>query len=81
MSIRPNATEQLPLETAAQQLATTPLSVLMHIKRGLLVAEEHDGRWYVDSASLEALRLSLGGAVKSLCRSQCAASGGCKSCG
>lgn len=81
MSIRPHETDQLPLETAARQLGTTPLSVLMHIKRGLLLAEEHDGRWQVDAASLQALRLSLGGAAKSLCRSQCAAAGNCKSCG
>lgn len=70
----------LPLETATQQLGTTPLNVLMHIKRRLLVAEDRDGQWYVDSASLTALQLDKGGADKSLCRSQCAASGGCKTC-
>ncbi len=71
----------LPLEAAAKQLGTTPLNVLMHIKRQLLVAEDRDGQWYVDPASLSALQLNQGGADKSLCRSQCAASGGCKSCG
>ena len=70
----------LPLETAAQQLGTTPLNVLMHIKRRLLVAEDRDGQWYVDPDSLAALQLDKGGADKSLCRSQCSSAGGCKSC-
>lgn len=71
----------LPLEAAAQQLGTTPLNVLMHIKRRLLVAEDRDGQWYVDPASLATLQLDKGGADKTLCRSQCASAGGCKSCG
>ena len=81
MTTIPKPSDFLPLETVAQQLGTTPLNVLMHIKRRLLVAEDRDGQWYVDPASLAALRLDKGGVDKSLCRSQCAASGGCKSCG
>jgi hypothetical protein len=73
--------EALPLQVAAERLGTTPLNVLMHIKRQLLTAEERDGQWYVDAASLQALQASQGTTAKSLCRSQCAASGGCKSCG
>jgi hypothetical protein len=81
MTTTQNPAHQLSLEAAAQRLGTTPLNVLMHIKRRLLTAEERDGAWYVDPASLAALQLEQGGADKSLCRSQCAASGGCKSCG
>lgn len=77
----PSPAEFLPLHAAAQRLGTTPLNVLMHIKRRLLAAEERDGQWYVDAASLQALQASQGETAKSLCRSQCAASGGCKSCG
>lgn len=73
-------TDFLPLDAAARQLGTTPLNLLMHIKRRLLVAEDRDGQWYVDPVSLAALQFDKGGADKSLCRSQCAASGGCKSC-
>lgn len=81
MTYIPATAEFLPLAAAAQRLGTTPLNVLMHIKRQLLLAEERDGQWYVDPASLQALQASQGERAKSLCRSQCAASGGCKSCG
>lgn len=76
-----NPAEFLPLPLAAQRLGTTPLNVLMHIKRQLLTAEERDGQWFVEVASLQALQAAQGTTAKSLCRSQCAASGGCKSCG
>lgn len=43
----------IPLAAAAARMETTPLNVLMHIKRGLLAGEEHDGVWYVRDDSLE----------------------------
>lgn len=81
MTANPAPAEFLPLQAAAQRLGTTPLNVLMHIKRQLLTAEERDGQWHVEVASLQALQAAQGATAKSLCRSQCAASGGCKSCG
>lgn len=81
MTAKSPAADFLPLAAAAQRLGTTPLNVLMHIKRQLLLAEERDGQWYVDPASLQALQDAQGETAKSLCRSQCSSSGGCKSCG
>ena len=81
MTAKPTPAEFLPLQAAAQRLGTTALNVLMHIKRQLLRAEERDGQWYVEVASLESLQADQGATAKSLCRSQCSASGGCKSCG
>lgn len=67
---------------AAEKLGSTPLNVLMHIKRGLLLGVERDGGWLVESASLEALILKRkDGKVPDVCRSGCARhAGGCGSC-
>ncbi len=48
-------TLKLPIETIAEKLNTTPLNVLMHIKRGMLEGHEKDGAWLVECASLAAL--------------------------
>ncbi|MBE0597373.1 MAG: hypothetical protein IH614_08895, partial [Desulfuromonadales bacterium] len=45
----------VPLEQAAEQLATTSLHVLVHLKRGLLVGVETAEGWEVTAASLAAL--------------------------
>jgi hypothetical protein len=42
----------LPLSEVASQLATTELHVLMHIKKGLLQAQEIEGQWYVNPETL-----------------------------
>ncbi|MGK2907287.1 MAG: hypothetical protein ACSLFH_13230 [Desulfuromonadales bacterium] len=74
--------EKLPIPVVAEKLNTTPLNVLMHIKRGLLQGVEEDGIWLVDVQSLEALLTKTGGSkAEDLCASGCtkkhACSGGC----
>jgi hypothetical protein len=73
-------TGKVSLNEAASRLQSTPLNVLMHIKRKLLSAEEIDGNWFVDSASLEGFLSSRQDAPKeNLCQSSCAHK--CPSCG
>lgn len=73
-------TPPIALEETARLLQSTPLNVLMHVKRGLLSAEEIDGQWWIDAASLEAFQLQHPEkASGSLCQSSCAHK--CPSCG
>ena len=73
----------IPIAKAAQLLATTPLNVLMHIKRGLLVGREQEGDWLVDPESLAALlRKREAGKLPAVCQSGCSKKAdGCGSCG
>jgi hypothetical protein len=71
----------IPINEVAELLQTTPLNVLMHIKRGKLVGSEEEGTWSVDSQSLADFRAVRDGADKTLCRSGCSKAGGCASCG
>ena len=74
--------ELISAAEAAKSLGTTPLSILMHIKRGLLSGKEFDGAWQVTAESLAAFQREQKGDKAQLCRSGCAAkTGGCKSCG
>lgn len=84
MNIENNHGENwLPLARAAEILGSTPLNVLMHVKRGLLVGVERDGSWLIDPSALAALadrqkRLD----VPTVCAKACSAKiGGCGSCG
>ena len=75
-------TLKLPISTVAEKMNTTPLHVLMHIKRGLLTGIEEDGVWMVDCESLEAFLAKTGGnKAEDICASGCAqkhaCSGGC----
>ncbi|ALC17327.1 hypothetical protein DSOUD_2574 [Desulfuromonas soudanensis] len=70
----------IPINEVAELLQTTPLNVLMHIKRGMLVGSEEEGTWSVDARSLDAFRAVREGADKTLCRSGCSKTGGCASC-
>ncbi|PLX90608.1 MAG: hypothetical protein C0619_09120 [Desulfuromonas sp.] len=67
------------MEDAAQRLNTTPLNVLMHIKRGLLKGQECDGSWFVLSDSLERyIADSGGGKSRELCKHKtCSCSSAC----
>lgn len=66
-------TEKLPIPVVAEKLNTTPLNVLMHIKRGLLQGTEEDGVWQVDVESLESLMAKTGGGkAGDACSSGCA---------
>ena len=46
---------KVPISIVAETLNTTPLNVLMHVKRGMLDGSEEEGGWMIDKASLEAL--------------------------
>lgn len=72
----------IPATQAAETLGTTPLNILMHIKRGLLLGIEGDGVWLVESASLAALmRTRKAGKLPEVCQGGCARhAGGCSSC-
>jgi len=72
----------IPTAQAAEKLGTTPLNILMHIKRGSLLGVENDGVWLVESASLEALvRKRKEGIMPDVCQRGCAKhAGGCGSC-
>lgn len=64
--------ELLSVAAVANVLKTTPLNVLMHIKRGLLSGEEVDGVWYVLATSLDNYLLNTEGAAHgSLCKRHC----------
>ena len=72
----------LPLTAAAEILGSTPLNVLMHVKRGHLTGVEGEGGWQVDPVSLAALlEKRREGAAPDVCRSGCSKTHGCKSCG
>ncbi len=71
----------IPLNEAADRMQSTPVNVLMHIKRGLLHGREIDGSWYVDASSLESylLRRQQDGVRSEVCQSRCEHK--CSSCG
>lgn len=77
-----SAERWLPLVRAAELLGGTPLNVLMHVRRGLLVGVEEDGGWLVEPGSLAALlqkRHDEG--VPAVCISGCGKKpGGCGNC-
>ena len=52
--------ELISADDAAAQLNTTPLNILMHIKRGLLKGQECEGTWFVLSDSLERFMIDNG---------------------
>lgn len=44
----------ISLDIAAEKSHTTTINLLMHIKRGLLPADEQQGRWFINEADLNA---------------------------
>jgi hypothetical protein len=64
--------KMLSIDDTAQLMGTTPLNVLMHIKRHLLEGIEVNGTWMVESQSLEILLAKTGG-IKgdAVCASGC----------
>lgn len=77
-----NGERWMTLAQAAEALGSTPLNVLMHIKRGLLTGLEQAGGWQVDTESVSMLLgKRRGGAAPVVCTSSCARkAGGCGSC-
>lgn len=74
--------EKITIVKVAEQLKTTPLNVLMHVKRGLLKGTEEDGLWMIDKASLDTLLARTGGGkAADVCSGGCtrkhACGGGC----
>ena len=70
--------EKLSIDVAAKTLKTTPLNVLMHIKRGMLSGIEEGGGWMIDKSSLEALiERTGGGKADDVCASGCAKKHAC----
>ena len=74
--------EKISIDVAAETLHTTPLNILMHVKRGMLTGIEEDGRWMIEKASFDALIAKTGGSkAGDVCTSGCArkhaCSGGC----
>lgn len=83
MGTRTTGQEDLTVTEAAAALSTTPMAILMLMRRGELVGIEVDGSWQITAASLEKV---LAGKKTDEplveCRSSCAAkAGGCASCG
>lgn len=72
----------VPLAQAAEILTSTPLNVLMYVKRGILTGKEEEGGWLIDSATLATLvDMRRNGVVPAVCKSGCAQkTGGCGSC-
>ena len=70
--------QSLTISEAAKILQTTPLNVLMHIKRGLLLGTEEDDGWMIDKISLDALLAKTGGVkADEVCSSGCAKKHAC----
>lgn len=82
MNIDDNNEHWFSLAQASEVLGSTPLNVLMHIKRGLLTGLERNGDWQVDPDSLATLISKRGeGNVPAVCQSGCAKKAdGCRSC-
>ena len=72
----------LPIKEVAQMLQTTPLNILMHIKKGLLKGVEEEGSWLIERTSLEIFLKKTGGVkAADVCATGCAerhaCGGGC----
>jgi hypothetical protein len=71
----------IPLNQVAEQMGTTELNVLMHIKRNKLKAEEREGEWLVYEASLNDFLASPDRSeIVVTCKAHCCSSS-CGSCG
>lgn len=69
---------RLSIAAVAETMKTTPLNVLMHIKRGLLQGIEEDGVWMIDPESLKTLMAATGGnKAEDVCVSSCAKKHAC----
>jgi hypothetical protein len=83
MCEKSSAKDLLSVNDVALDLGTTPLNVLLYIKRGQLAGQEIDGKWYVEAASLEALKSETTGVGSAPCKPACghgSHGGGCGGC-
>jgi hypothetical protein len=71
----------VPVAEVARALGTTPLNVLLYIKRGLLAGKELDGVWYVERESFAAFRDNPAAPDgPAPCRSACSRASHCGTC-
>lgn len=68
------------LAEAARGLGTTPLNLLMRVKRGSLKGKEVDGAWFIEGTSLEVFG-ALEERPEAVCQGGCAQSRSCAGCG
>jgi len=81
MASKQSTSADMSVDEVAEALGTTPLNVLLFIKRGLLAGREVQDGWVVDGESFAAFRDSEAGqAGRAPCRSACSRAGGCGSC-
>jgi hypothetical protein len=72
--------DRMPINDVAQVLETTPLNVLMHVKRGLLEGSEGADGWMISGASLIVfLARNDGKRSATVCGTGCGKAGGCGS--
>ncbi|MDY0190574.1 MAG: hypothetical protein RBR22_07545 [Desulfuromonas sp.] len=70
----------LTLAQAAEQLGTTPMNILMHLKHKLLVGSEEDGEWSISAQSLCAFKAKNHGSDKTLCKKHSCSNSQCGTC-
>lgn len=81
MASKQSEPTDMTVAEVAETLGTTPVNVLLLIKRGLMEGRESDDGWVVASESLAAFRASEAGKIgRATCRSACSKAGGCGSC-
>ncbi|MCD4689685.1 MAG: hypothetical protein K8R55_10195 [Desulfuromonadaceae bacterium] len=81
MASKQSEPTDMTVAEVAKALGTTPVNVLLFIKRGLLEGLESEDGWVVASKSFAAFRASEAGHVgRASCRSACSKAGGCGSC-
>ncbi len=73
--------EGISVADVAKALNTTPVNVLLLLKRGLLSGQEVDGVWYVGKESFAAFREKpIADQGPAPCRSACSRASQCGSC-
>jgi hypothetical protein len=76
-----DAKVNISVEEVAKVLGTTPLNVLLFIKRGQLAGKEVEGVWHVDRESFaEFLESPAARNGSAPCRSACSRASHCGSC-
>ena len=81
MASKQSESTGMTVAEVAEALGTTPVNVLLFIKRGLLEGLESEDGWVVAPESFAAFRASEAGKIgRATCRSACSRAGGCGSC-
>jgi hypothetical protein len=68
-------TPHIPLMSAARELETTHLRILMLLKHNLLTGHQLEGEWYIEKDSLACLKShGMSPLEQASCRTSCTAS-------